>query len=327
MLLKHSPTEITFRKENFKIRHLYYYCTTSAEEFTTTDLDEVNLAQVHNQYRAKHNLPFVEEMKEIRAKYGLSAPKMSEVLGFGTNSYRNYENGEVPSKSNGTTIALISEPKAFRAVVERYLGFEEKKKLRLLARIDDLISEAELKKHEHCIENYVMTVGTPSVYSGFLKPNLAKFAEMVAFFASKVKPMKTKLNKLLFYSDFYTYCHTGYSMSGMKYRAIQRGPVPSKFHSIFEYLVANGVCAIRDINFGDDIVGEQFVAIPDRKFRRELFSDTELDILERIAAKFETYSSRAIVEISHLEKGWLENKDTRNLISYDYAFDLLRPAL
>lgn len=29
---------------------------------------------------------------------------MAEVLGFGTNGYRNYENGEVPSHSNGKLI-------------------------------------------------------------------------------------------------------------------------------------------------------------------------------------------------------------------------------
>ena len=48
----------------------------------TTSQDELTERQVHNLYRAKHHIPFPEEIKNIRLQYGLSAAKMSEVLGF-----------------------------------------------------------------------------------------------------------------------------------------------------------------------------------------------------------------------------------------------------
>ncbi len=323
MLLKHSAGEVTFRKENFKIKQLFYYCAESGGEFSTTKLDEINLVQVHNQYRAKHNLPFVEDIKSTRAKYELSATQMSEVLGFGTNSYRNYENGEVPSKSNGTTISLIEDPRAFRTVVQRFMGFSEKKKLALLTRIDELILEKERQRKSHHVEDYMLTARAPNVYSGFVRPSMQKLTEMVVFFANSVKPMKTKLNKLLFYADFLKYRQTGFSMSGMKYRAIQRGPVLEKFNSIFEYLAAKGACIVSDVDFGDEIVGEQFLANPDRTMEAALLSQSDLDILEELARKFENTSTRSIVDLSHREKAWLDNEQARTLISYDYAFDLM----
>ncbi len=43
---------------------------------------------------------------------------MSEILGLGINSYRNYENGEIPSQSNGNMIQLMRDPRKFKSVVE-----------------------------------------------------------------------------------------------------------------------------------------------------------------------------------------------------------------
>ena len=87
---------LLFRKERFKYAHLSYYCEESNEFFTDTDLDTLNINQVYNQYREKYNVPFPEEIQEIRIKYGLSGVKMSKVLGFGVNSYNQYEKVSLP---------------------------------------------------------------------------------------------------------------------------------------------------------------------------------------------------------------------------------------
>ena len=92
MILENENRILNFRKEEFNIVYQFYRCEETGEQFTSTELDEVNMIQLYNQYRDKHNLPFPEEIKEARLKYGLSAAKMSEILGFGINSYRQYEN-------------------------------------------------------------------------------------------------------------------------------------------------------------------------------------------------------------------------------------------
>ena len=75
--LHSEPSSLVFRKETFYFIHQFYECQDTHERFTTTEIDEANMAQVYNQYRAKYGIPFPEEIKRIRQHYALSATKMS----------------------------------------------------------------------------------------------------------------------------------------------------------------------------------------------------------------------------------------------------------
>ncbi|HLT42195.1 MAG TPA: helix-turn-helix domain-containing protein, partial [Sphingobacteriaceae bacterium] len=112
VLLKEKK-QIEFRRDLFEITQLYYKCKDTGEEFSTDKLDQVNLNQLYNQYRGKYGLPFPEQIKEIRRQYKLSASKMSEILGLGTNSYRQYENGDIPTVANGRLILAANDPEEF----------------------------------------------------------------------------------------------------------------------------------------------------------------------------------------------------------------------
>ena len=52
-LMSESST-LVFRKETFRYIHQFYECQDTHERFTTSELDEANLAQVYNQYCAKY---------------------------------------------------------------------------------------------------------------------------------------------------------------------------------------------------------------------------------------------------------------------------------
>ena len=320
MKIENEDRLLTFRKDEFNINSLFYHCTESGENFTSDELDKINLLQVHNQYRDKYNLPFTQEIKAIRNKYKLSAIKMSEILGFGVNSYRNYENGEMPSISNGRIIQLVNDPKKFLAVVEMSDVFQSKQQNDLILRINELIAEEKKKSNEAAVKNYLMEDSFPDKYTGYVKPNLAKLTEMVVYFSEKISPFKTKLNKLLFYSDFLSFRSSCFSMSGVKYRAIQLGPVPLNFNSLFEYMSNQKQVNIIQKNFGEDRVGEKFVAYPGRTFNSELFTQYEIRILNEVVMKFKDSSTSSIVDFSHKEKGWIENNKDKNIISYNYAF-------
>lgn len=118
MKMIQEKRSIIFRKETFEIVFHYYKCDDSGEQFTTTALDELNMNQVYNQYRDKFNIPFPDEIIKIREKYGVSAAKMSEILGFGINSYRQYEAGEMPSIANAKLIQVVDDPRKFIEMVE-----------------------------------------------------------------------------------------------------------------------------------------------------------------------------------------------------------------
>ncbi len=322
MILKKEKRSLVFRKEKFPVVYHYYLCKDSKKQFTSTELDDANMKQIYNQYRDKYNLPFPDDINEIREKYGVSATKMSEILGFGVNSYRNYESGEVPSLANARLIQLANDPKKFKELVELSDALEIDAKEKLIKKIEHLIDKEKREIFSFKLQGYLLDNRQADEYTGYRKPNLERLTEMVVFFTEELQPWKTKMNKLLFYADFLLFKKTCSSMSGACYRAINMGPVPNNFNSIFDYMANNDDVDVWETEFADGH-GEQFKPNKKRKFNSKLFNEIELDILSTVAKQFKTTSTKSIIDFSHREKGWKENEKDRSLISYQqYAFDL-----
>lgn len=322
MSIQREERTIEFRKEKFDIIFHYYLCADSKEQFTSTELDEINMNQVYNQYRDKYNLPFPEEIKAIRQMYDLPAKKMAEILGFGINSYRNYENGEVPSNANGKLIQLASDPIKFKQLVELADTLDTSSRDKLCKKIDKQIEEVKANQFNLEYESHLLGKNPSDEFSGYKKPDFKKLTEMVVFFTEKMEPWKTQMNKLLFYTDFLFFKRTCFSMSGLRYRAIHMGPVPNNYNSIFEYMDNKNEVDIWQIKFSSDSIGEQFKLRPGRSYVKALFSELELKTLNDVVAKFKGIKTIDIIEMSHRERAWIENEKERNIISYKYAFDL-----
>ena len=171
-------------------------------------------------------------------------------------------------------------------------------------------------------KEYLLGKHLADIYSGYRNPNFEKITEMVVYFSDKLSPFKTKMNKLLFYADFLMFKQSCFSISGMRYKAIEMGPVPINFQSIFEYLANKDEIDIFTTEFPQGYIGEQFKAKNGRPFRVELFSENELNVLEKVANVFKPTSTNQIIEISHLEEAWKKNEKNKSVISYEYAFDL-----
>jgi len=322
MILCKEERPFSFRKEEFIVVYHYFKCTESNESFTTTDLDDLNLNQLYNQYRAKHKIPFPDEIRKMREVYGLPAVKMSEVLGFGPNSYRNYENGEVPNLSNSRLIQLVKDAREFKKLLPLSSAFEGKSLDKILIRLELIIKEQKEHRFDTLLKEYLIGAPVADNFTGFRLPDLEKFTEMIIFFAEKLKPYKTKLNKLLFYADFIMYERSGFSMSGMRYIAIQMGPVPDKYDSIYDHLARKYDFDIIPNLFTDGGVGEKFKPNTKHEFNPDLFSSNELTVLEEVAKKFKNTSTKEIIDISHKEKGWIVNKATNGIIDYKFGFDI-----
>lgn len=322
MTLKKESKSINFRKEAFNIIYHYYLCEDTSEQFTTTELDEINMNQLHNQYRDKSNIPFPEEIKEIREKYGVSASKMSEILGFGTNSYRQYEAGEMPSISNARLIQMATDPVYFKTLIDLWDSNDSTEKKKILKKVNQIIDELRSNSVAIALKDYFLGSHLADICSGYKNPNLEKFTEMVVFFSEKVEPFKTKMNKLLFYADFSMFSQSCYSISGIRYQAIDRGPVPNNYQSIFEFIYNNNNIDIKYIHFPKGQSGEKFIARKDRPFKPQLFTVQELKVLNEVAEKFKGTSTNEMVEYSHLEEAWKNNMEEKKIISYNHAFEL-----
>jgi len=322
MTLTKERRSIGFRKESFEVVFHYYKCEDSGEQFTTTALDEVNMNQVYNQYRDKFKIPFPEEISRIREKYGLSATKMSAILGFGANSYRQYEAGEMPSISNARLIQMIDDPGKLIEMVNLCDGLDDKSKAKYIQKANLLKEERKKNSFNFNLKNYLIGNHLANIYSGYRTPSLEKFTEMVVYFSEQMQPFKTKMNKLLFFADFLMFKQSCFSISGVRYNAIDMGPVPNNFQSIFEYLANNDEIDVFYTQFDQGYTGERFVPRKDRPFNSGWFSESELQVLSKVTAAFKTTSTTEMIELSHLEEAWKKNEKNKQTISYEYAFDL-----
>ncbi|MBK7634477.1 MAG: DUF4065 domain-containing protein [Saprospiraceae bacterium] len=322
MKLSKERRSMDFRKETFEIVYHNYKCEKTGEQFTTTSLDEVNLNQVYNQYRDRFNIPFSDEIIRIREKYGLSAVKMSEILGFGVNSYRQYEAGDMPSVANAKSILMMDDPKFFIDIVDLCATIDDKAKAKYIQKAKLLVEERKQNIFYLNFKEYLMGNHLADIYSGYRNPNFEKFTEMIIYFSEKMEPFKTKMNKLLFYADFLMFKQSCFSISGVRYKAIDMGPVPNNFQSIFEYLDNKGDINIYTTEFPNGYTGEQFKAKKERPFKAVLFTESELEVLLKVATVFKPTSTNDIIELSHLEEAWKKNVKDKSVISYEYAFEL-----
>lgn len=308
--------EMTFRKEKFQVVFHTYFCEETGEQFEDENFSTLNYNQVVNQYRVTHHIPFPEQICEIRSKYDVSAARMSEILGLGANSWRNYEAGEVPAKSIATTILMISNPKYFRDIILKCSELEDKERDKILKHI-----HKQLENIDWLGDPLFLFENQPDVTTGFKRFDREKTKQVILYFAQRQQPYKTKMNKLLFYTDFWHFRNNVQSITGLKYKAIQHGPVPNNYDVLFGSLTNEDIIE-SDCTLTDNGELERFFPAQGREFDPSIFSHDEMETLEYIANKFKNTSAREIVGISHNEPAWLNNIDDKRIISFQYAFHL-----
>ncbi|MBI9068461.1 MAG: DUF4065 domain-containing protein [Salinivirgaceae bacterium] len=322
MKIKFESDILTFRKERFEIKYHFYLCEDSKEQFTDDKLDKLNMIQVYNQYREKHGIPFPEQITEIREKYEVSASKMSEILGLGANSYRLYESGEMPSVAIGRLILGLEQPEEFiRQINASANTLKEKEVIRYIKKAEHIEEANRINIKDSIYKQRVFLKNKPEASTGFKNPDYKKTKEVIAFLSTKMELPKTKLNKLLFYSDFMMYANYGKSITGNAYRAVDYGPVPSNYGMLYEELISDG-CLERSFEFYDNGGHcEKFYSIGQNT--ENTLTIEEKEILEFIANKFKDYSPSDIVKLSHEEPAWKNNIESKGIVSYqEYAFQL-----
>jgi len=318
--LKKEQKSRSFRKEDYMVLEHFYECQDTKKQFTTEEIDEMNINQVYNAYRSNHGILFPEQIKSLREKYNLNHTELSKILGLGVNMIRNYENGEMPSVSNATLLKLILNPETFRDLFfqkKELLGFKQTKVQAIIDKVDQILFQE--KKHQN---NCIPTVYFPDEYTGYILPNFEKMAHMTIFFLEKLDFLfKVKLNKLLFYSDFYHFKTNGKSISGNKYYAIPFGPVPDRYNHLYAMMADESFIEFQHSLLTNEEILEKMV--PTTPFKKEIFNSAECATLEFVFDQLGYKKTAEIVEISHLENCWKEQNEIKGVISYaKYGFEI-----
>ena len=306
-----------FRGEQYEYEHIAWLCEDSGEQFTDDESDTAGFVQVTNQYRAKYGIPYTDEIIAVRQRYGISAAKMSLILGIGINQYRLYEQGEVPSVSNGRMIRSIMNPKVMLEMVESSKNeLSESEYEKIISKVQAIIASSEAYKMEQYETKRIFNTSR-GADNGYAQLSLNRLKNIMLYILNRCDEVWcTKMNKLLFYTDFMSYRERGMAMTGLSYRAIDFGPVPERWDRVYSEFPE----VRQELRQVGDFVGS--VLIASAEAANTMFTDAELKVLDAICTHFGKITSREISRISHDEEAWLNHHDKYEYIPFDDAFTI-----
>jgi uncharacterized phage-associated protein len=306
-----------FRGEQYEYEHIAWLCEDSGEQFTDDESDTAGFVQVTNQYRAKYGIPYTDEIIAVRQRYGISAAKMSLILGIGVNQYRLYEQGEVPSVSNGRMIRSIMNPKVMLEMVESSKNeLSESEYEKIISKVQAIIASSEAYKMEQYETKRIFNTSR-GADNGYAQLSLNRLKNIMLYILNRCDEVWcTKMNKLLFYTDFMSYRERGMAMTGLSYRAIDFGPVPERWDRVYSEFPE----VRQELRQVGDFVGS--VLIASAEAANTMFTDAELKVLDAICTHFGKITSREISRISHDEEAWLNHHDKYEYIPFDDAFTI-----
>lgn len=221
----------------------------------------------------------------------------------------------MPSEANGKVLMSIMNPVIFHTFIENARGqFSDEDYLRLMAKA----SAWKKEKYPQFVVEYVFNSCRRTAFNGYATQSIDKLKNILLFFIEKGDGVFfTKMNKLLFYTDFLAYRMMGKGMTGLLYKAITHGPVPLRWDRIYSFY---------------DEINQEIVQFPDGRAGTKLvsnlspdkgvFSDEELNILEYVYERFKKETPKQISKTSHHEEAWLKYLNSDKLINYEMAFKL-----
>jgi len=164
--------------------------------------------------------------------------------------------------------------------------------------IDKLIQE----KNNCSIYNIIWSRNAvPNKFTGYRTPDFKKFAHTVIYFIREPHTFVTRLNKYLFYSDFLNFKNTGYSITGLHYAAILRGPVPNDYDYLYQLLFSEEFIDKEDVSINNNDIYERYK--PAKEFDESLFTKEELKSLKSVMDKFCFLKTEEIIIRENIQFG------------------------
>ena len=120
-----------------------------------------------------------------------------------------------------------------------------------------------------------------------------------------------KLNKILYFIDFYYYRDNEKLISGVEYAKAGMGPVINHYKTIFEKLVEDGVLMQKN-----DV---PTIYKPLVDYNLAAFSSREVDHIHKVLERYGKLSSSDLEAISHEQQPWLLTEKSGDIIDPELA--------
>ena len=317
---------ITIKKEPIEVISKVEHCPVCGEFFAGIEDDEATIQKAYREYRTRHGLLHPEEIKAIREQYGLGQRAFSRTLGWGEITIHRYEAGSIQDEAHNDMLFLVKDANNFAKLFERNKDALPK---RVAVRVEERLAALQEETQEECLYAFLGTqfmTARDDIQSGFRRFDLDRFEAAVLFFCSNMENVfKTKLNKLLWYFDFFSFKRQMRSATGTIYVHLPYGPVPDNYDFFLANLVRENALEPHEVIFDEEkrVAGEVFRALEEPEIK--LFNKVELECLHLVAAHFSEMSAKEISEHSHNEEGY-KNTSSGQVISYEWAKPIKLPA-
>lgn len=150
-------------------------------------------------------------------------------------------------------------------------------------------------------------------------PDDEKFRELVLYICRRSEGDAafgaTKLNKLLFFSDFLAYRQLGQAITWQPYQRLENGPAPKKLLPIVKKMVRNGDVVAREVRYYGRLQ-RQYCALREPNLSR--FTGEEIAIVDWVIDECRGKNAKAMTEMSHSFRGWRQAEDGE-IIPYEVA--------
>lgn len=121
-----------------------------------------------------------------------------------------------------------------------------------------------------------------------------------------------KLNKLLYFVDFYFYKDHEQLISDARYAKAPMGPVVDDYRNLFAQLVVDG-----DLALAED--GDPMIYKPLRQANLTMFTSEQVDHIARVLDRYGKLSGRDLEWISHQQQPWVLTENYGDIIDPDLA--------
>ncbi len=321
---KETPASNTLAKLEYKIKGVevsieapLIKCTVCDNEFESPEQghDVADLAL--RAYREKVGLLSPGKIRDFRKSLGLTQQELSKILGWGGATLSRYENGSLQDEAHDRALRMIMEPGVLLGVLEKNPHILSQQKQAQL--VKKLRTQENAESAFRSFFQRFLTDFDADINSGYRRFDAKKFFAMIMHFCRETGISKTKLNKLLWYSDFLCFKHNTVSISGTRYAHLPYGPCPDNYEVFLAFLTDIDKGLAINIESNDAHTWE--VLVSTRTPDYSVFTNAELQILTSVAQYFEDTSASRISELSHEESGFKATTDG-DIISYEFADEL-----
>jgi hypothetical protein len=147
-----------------------------------------------------------------------------------------------------------------------------------------------------------------------------KFKELIIYIARAEEGDPsfgaTKLNKILFFSDFLAYGRLGAAITGAEYQRLQFGPAPRQLPPVQKALEKEKAAVLQE-RWQYTQAQKRLVALRPPDLTR--FSAPEIKLVDEVIEVMRQFNAIEVSALSHLERGWQIAKEGQT-IPYGWVF-------